>query len=156
MFKVVREYVDSPMYLMMCDNRACAATATGPALRRVRPVRVPGAGGRGIPVEPGRPCDQHGARPHLDPGHGRAQMEPAGHDTATQRPPTCPISWISASQHSPKRTSSPHRCPGLRNWHAKDWPWANTTARISDIRLAEGTTPIQLPADSDRYAHRHA
>ena len=31
MFKVVREYVDSPMYLMMCDNRACAATATGPA-----------------------------------------------------------------------------------------------------------------------------
>ena len=57
------------------------AAATGRALRRVRPVRIPGPGGRGFPVEPGRSCDQRGARPHLDPGHGRAQMEPAGDDT---------------------------------------------------------------------------
>ena len=32
------------------------------------------------PVEPGRSRDQRGARPHLDPGDGRAEMEPPGHD----------------------------------------------------------------------------
>ena len=31
-----------------------------------------GARGRGLPVGPGRSRDQRGARPHLDPGHGRA------------------------------------------------------------------------------------
>jgi hypothetical protein len=31
MFKVIREFVPAPMFLMMCDNRSCAASATMPA-----------------------------------------------------------------------------------------------------------------------------
>ena len=60
---------------------------------RVRPVRVPGAGGGGVPMEPARSRDQRRARPHLDPGHGRTQVEPAGADTTATPPPrTCPTS----------------------------------------------------------------
>jgi len=31
MFKVIKEFVPQPMWLLMCDNRHCAASATQPA-----------------------------------------------------------------------------------------------------------------------------
>lgn len=31
MFKVIKEFVPEPMYLMMCDNRNCSMSATGQA-----------------------------------------------------------------------------------------------------------------------------
>ena len=86
-------------------------------LRGLRPLRVPGSVGGGVPVRQAELRESHRLRPHVDPGDGGAQVEPPGPHLPRrqrQRPVGLPRRRRHEERAAHLQPRGHRRAPGIR------------------------------------------